>query len=212
MGGGVSAGMLRKWISANRDALWALYIPAYLALFSAAEHAVSGSYFVSYLPLDDKIPFLPFFVLPYVLWYPLLLGTGLYLQRNDKTAFRRYMHFIGVTFTAATLFCFLVPNGQNLRPETVGNGTLCGIIRLLYRIDTNTNVFPSVHVLGCLAVLFALHDAAKLKMLRLPLSLLSASAALATVFIKQHSALDLISALAFGAFVRLLQCRRQRIS
>ncbi len=39
---------------------------AYLVLFYIAEHVVTDHYWVSYLPLDDKIPFCRYFIIPTV--------------------------------------------------------------------------------------------------------------------------------------------------
>ena len=58
-----------------------LYVPVYLIWFALAEHMVptTDGCWVSYLPLDDKIPFLPGFILAYVLWYPSVSYTHLTL-------------------------------------------------------------------------------------------------------------------------------------
>ena len=66
----------------------------------------------------------------------------------------------------------------------------------LYHADTNTNVIPSMHVLGCMAAVFGLFRCcctprwAKIGVIILTV-LINAS----TVFIKQHSILDVIIAL-----------------
>lgn len=50
----------------------------------------------------------------------------------------------------------LIPNGQDLRPSLDGlSGISVDILRLIYAADTNTNVCPSMHVIGCIIVVFA---------------------------------------------------------
>ena len=190
---------IQTWIRENPHAWWALYLPVYLILFVLVEHAVdgSGAYWVPYLPIDDQLPFLEGFVLAYCTWYPMLFLIGLYLLFADGPAFRRYMQFIAIGFTLGTLICFLIPNGQNLRPQTFAHDNLLTrLVQGIYRADTNTNVFPSVHVIGCFAAVFAAFDAASLKKLRAPLVVLTVLISLSTLFIKQHSVLDMIGAVA----------------
>ena len=88
----------------------------YLTLFAIAEHVVSDNYWVSYLPLDDKIPFCRYFIIPYCLWHPLLFLMTLYLMFYDAEGLKRYMLYIGLGFGGSILFCLIFPNGQDLRP------------------------------------------------------------------------------------------------
>jgi membrane-associated phospholipid phosphatase len=69
-----------------------------------------------------------------------------------------------------------------------------------YEFDTNTNVFPSMHVTGALAVHFALwHDEKFGKPVwRVIFTIITASICASTVFLKQHSILDVFPALAIS--------------
>ena len=66
---------MKKYIQEHKYVLLVLYLPIYLIWFALVERMVPSTEgcFVSYLPLDDKIPFLPGFILAYVLWYPFLI-------------------------------------------------------------------------------------------------------------------------------------------
>lgn len=190
---------IRAFVRDNPHCWWALYLPVYLILYFTVESVVDGSgpYWSSWCPLDDKIPFLPAFVVVYCSWHPIMILVGLWLMFRDGPAFRRYMQFIAIGFTASTLICFLIPNGQDLRPAVFENPNIfTAILSGIYRADTNTNVFPSVHVIGCLALMFTALDSAGLKKVRVPLILWSLFIIASTVFVKQHSILDV-----FGAFV-----------
>ena len=128
---------------------YALWLPLYLLAFVLIEHLPQPSYWATQLPLDDAIPFCEWFVLFYCAWYPLLVTVGIYLLLRDAPAFRRYMAFLAVTFFASVLIWLLIPNGQDLRPQVFPRENLpTTLVAALYRIDTNTNVFPSVHVVG----------------------------------------------------------------
>lgn len=185
-----------------RDLKYAFWLPLYLLLFLALERMPTGRYWATQLPVDALIPFCEWFVIPYCLWYPLLVAVGLYLLLRDRAAFRRYMLFLGATFLLSEVIWLLLPNGQDLRPAVLPReNLLTALVAGLYRIDTNTNVFPSVHVLGAVGAALAVWDCrslARRKGLRTGAVLLAAAICLSTVFIKQHSVLDAAGGLLLG--------------
>lgn len=207
----------RQFLHHNRHAYLALYVPVFMAMFFTVEALVGpeSDYWVSYMPLDDSIPFVPSFVLPYCMWYPFLIGTGIFLMLRDRDNFLRYMYFIMSGFTAALVFCLLVPNGQNLRPESFAQDNFfTRLISLIYAADTNTNVFPSMHVIGCAAAVCAAFRSPAMRRLRAGSLLLSLLICASTVLIKQHSFLDIIGAAVFIAplyiFIYVLPDRKRR--
>ena len=124
-----------------RDLRYALWLPFYLLLFLLLERLPGQSYFSTQLPPDGLIPFCP--------WFPLLAGVGVWLWLRHPAAFRRYMSFLAATFLLSELIWCLFPSVQELRPSLPNPGNpLTAVIAGLYRIDTPTNVFPSVHVVG----------------------------------------------------------------
>ena len=144
--------------------IYVAILPAYLCLFFLAERLVVDHYWASYLPLDDKIPFCEWFALPYVMWYPFLVIPGLIFLLKDGEAFRKYMLYIGLGFSSAVIFCLLFPNGQDLRPAAFPRENFCTeILRWIYSADTNTNVCPSMHVIGCCGAALAVHRQAALR-------------------------------------------------
>jgi len=105
--------------------------------------------------------------------------------------------------TISTVIFIVYPSCQNLRPEQLPrDNLLTRIVQLLYAIDTNTNVFPSEHAIGALVVLLSsLHT----KGLRSPLkttviTVLTILICMSTVFLKQHSILDVIAAIPITLF------------
>ena len=193
--------------------LYALILPLYLAGFFIEEHFIDGSapYLVSYMPIDAHIPFCEWWYIFYVLWYPLLGGVGLYLAFRDPKGFKRYMTYIGVSFFTALLLFALFPNGQDLRPnlDTLGRENLfTRLIGVLYASDTNTNVCPSLHVVGSLAAWFAVLHNDRLRRTRwvpIVVGVLACLISVSTVMIKQHSLLDMIVGVPYALFLyRLL--------
>ncbi len=189
--------------------LYALVLPVYLTLFFIQERLIDGSdpYLVSHVPLDDHIPFCEYFFIPYVLWYPFMLAVGLYLGAKEPQNFKRYMTYIGVSFLTALGLFALFPNGQNLRPDiaTLGRDNLfTHAIAALYETDTNTNVCPSLHVVGSMAATFGVFHSERLRRtVWLPVLsvILAVFIILSTVFIKQHSILDAYVGIPYGFFI-----------
>ena len=67
-----------------------------------------------------------------------------------------------------------------------------------WHVDTNTNVFPSVHVVGSAGAALAVWDSPRLRaqpLLRWGVVLLAALICVSTLFIKQHAILDVVSGL-----------------
>ena len=104
------------------------------------------------------------------------------------------MLYILVGFLSALAFCLIFPNGQDLRPEHFPReNVFTWVLGMLYAADTNTNVLPSMHVIGSFAFVFAAFDARCLKSCRWirPVTVIVAVLiCVSTVFVKQHSVLD----------------------
>lgn len=199
-------GSFRRLTGRYRHAWWTLSVPLYLLFFAFAERTVTSHYWISYSPLDDRIPFVAAFVWPYVLWYPFLAVTGVWLILRDADAFRRYIWSIMIGFNGSILFCLLFPNGQDLRPSPVpGTGLDVELIRRLYAVDTNTNVLPSVHVIGSMLVVLAAFDSPTVsRPWRLAAIVLAVLINVSTVCIKQHSVLDIGAGLIASALVYVI--------
>ena len=167
----------------------------YFVLFYIAEHVVTDNYWV---------PFCRFFIIPYCMWHPLLFLMTLYLMWYDVPAFKRFMIYIGLGFGGSIIFCLLFPNGQDLRPtDFQQNDCFIWLVKRIYAADTNTNVFPSMHVIGSAALYAATLYTPSIRKrgldwVMLPLAVLIS---ISTVFVKQHSCLDILGAIPYSALV-----------
>ena len=184
--------------------VWLLmYIPVYLIWFVIVEHLVVEDYYVSYLPLDDRIPFVPFFTAFYVMWYPYLLIPVFYLYFKDARAFVRHGVYLAISLSVCLGTYMVFPNGQDLRPEDTGGGFWGWLLDMLYAADTNTNVLPSMHVVTCIGTSIAAFDSERMRKVRCPVLILGVLISASTVLVKQHSILDVIWAAVLGAAVAL---------
>ena len=193
---------IKTWIRENPHVWWALVLPVYLTLFFIIEHFIKDNYWATQTSIDYHIPFIPQFIVIYDSWSFLLFALGIYLIVKDPEGFRRYMWTILLTFFTATAFCALVPNGQDLRPAVMEqHNFFTWMVQYTYSLDTNTNVFPSVHVLGVLAALFAIwHTPGMKKWPWRVFSLIYGILIIAsTLFVKQHAFIDVLAGLFLGA-------------
>lgn len=191
----------KKW----RTVLWEYRSASLLLLFALLgaiffqlERTVVPKYWMS-SALDAYIPFLPVFVIPYLLWFP-FIGIGLWLLFwKDREQFVPTMLLLCAGFAAADLIFFLFPNGQLLRPTYTGDGPFAWLVtHLIYANDTNTNCCPSLHVMHQIAVCAGLLRSRLFRERpagRVALIVFSALVCSATVFLKQHSILDVLVAL-----------------
>ena len=117
---------------------------------------------------------------------------------KDVPAFKRYMWYWFSTFAISLIICMVFPNGQDLRPtEFARDNVLVDIVKILYASDTNTNVLPSMHVVGSIAAAVCVFDCKALKSVfyKIGAVVLAALISISTVFIKQHSALDIFASI-----------------
>ena len=176
----------------------------YYIIFYIAEHVVTGNYYPVHMPLDDMIPFCEWFIFPYCLWHWLLAIVGVYLLLWDAENFKRFTAFIGIGFIPVMLFDIAFPNGQDLRPLVFERQNIATwLVARIYAADTNTNVFPSMHVIGSAALYAATLYTPSIRKrgldwVMLPLAVLIS---ISTVFVKQHSCLDILGAIPYSALV-----------
>ena len=175
----------------------ALYWPFYCLAYTLVGHSQTLSHTDVFCALDAAIPFLSGFIIPYLLWFPFWIGVMVYALTVDGRTFKRMMVYFMLTFTFCMTLFTLCPTRFPLRPETVPDGPLAWIVRFVYWVDAPTNVCPSEHVVGAFAAVFGMFSLRP----RVPRWVHAAAVALAgliclsIMFVKQHSALDLLAAL-----------------
>ncbi len=198
--------------------LWLLlYWPLYGLLFYYVELAYPVDYYYPvYCPLDDLIPFNELFVIPYTIWFVFIAGMVVYTLFYDVDTFKRFMWFIIVTYTVTIVIYLFFPTCQELRPEQFErDNALTRFMAGYYATDTNTNVCPSIHVLGSLAVTFAAWHCPRLQhpAWKWSFGVTGVLIAISTVFVKQHSIIDVFAALPLCLFAWwLCFLRKKRVT
>lgn len=173
---------------------WVLYFAAY---FLTENLIPVENCHVIHCGLDDIIPFCEWFIIPYVLWYPLIIFSLGYFALYNVDSFKKLQTFIMITKLVATIIYIVYPNCQNLRPtEFTRDNILTDYIGFLYAFDTNTGVCPSLHCaysIGIASVWLKEKDVSWAWKGFIVIFVILIC--LSTMFIKQHSAVDFFAAL-----------------
>lgn len=194
--------MLKTLWKKYRHGLFLLYGLVYMAWFIYLEKTITTGYNVIHMKIDDYIPFIEVFVVPYMLWFLYVAITVVYFLFTNKRDFFKLTIFL---FTGMTLFLIistLYPNGQNLRPLYFErNNIFINMVKRIYMTDTPTNILPSIHVFNSLGTHIAICNSQILKKrkgLVLASGILMTLIILSTLFIKQHSVFDVLLAFAMA--------------
>ncbi len=181
----------------------------YMTWFNVLEDTILRPEYVIHTSLDDKIPFVSAFAIPYLLWFAYVIGFILYfLFSGQRRDYERLVTFLIIGMTLFLIISTLWPNGHHLRPAYVNENSFFGsLCAMIYRTDTPNNLWPSIHVYNSLGVHFAVMQSRRLRevrAVRIGSFILSTSIIASTMLIKQHSVFDVVTAFLFAAVLYYL--------
>lgn len=195
----------KNLIKKYRHAWVLLYGLIYMPWFIYLERRTDVHYFLIHSPLDDYIPFVEYFIVPYLLWFAFVAVAAGYFFFTDKTGFYRLCAFLAVGMTFFLFLCTVFPNGLNLRPATFARDNIfVEMVKHVYATDTPTNVLPSIHVFNSIGVCIAIGHSEALKRhrkIQYGSYVLAILIILSTVFLKQHSVTDVIAAFVLACVI-----------
>lgn len=179
----------------------------YLLMYVLTEHLIPESRcHVVHCHMDDIIPFNEYFVIFYVSWYVLIVGSLLYFFLYDIKSFKSLQIFIIITQVIAMTTYIVWPSVQYLRPDHFARDNFCTrLLGLIYSVDTPTGVCPSLHVgysIGIASTWLKKKDATKL--LKAGIVVLVILICMSVNFVKQHSFVDVVAALPMCLIAEIL--------
>ncbi|MCR5397909.1 MAG: phosphatase PAP2 family protein [Lachnospiraceae bacterium] len=182
-----------------------VYFVIYMTWFNYIETNRASQYTVIHMNIDDKIPFVEYFIVPYYMWFVYVIAVVGYLMVKDKDGYYRNFIFLSFGMTVFLVISTLFPNIQHLRPYIMPrDNVFAHMVKHLYSIDTPTNLWPSIHVYNSIGAYFGVIHNEKLRRNRfinygsLTLSILII---MSTVFLKQHSMFDVMTAFIMATVV-----------
>ncbi|MBQ1688792.1 MAG: phosphatase PAP2 family protein [Lachnospiraceae bacterium] len=195
---------IKKQLYKYKHAWLFSYFLLYLPWFFYLEQRKHVSYISVHMPLDDCIPFCEYFIIPYLLWFAYIATGMLYLFFTDKKGFYRCCAILYAGMTICLLIYTFFPNAQALRPAVLESDSIFAKwVENIYRSDTPTNVCPSIHVFNSIGLFLCLWQNKKCqkhKAVLLSCGVLTVSICLSTMFLKQHSCVDVF----YGTLLALI--------
>ena len=176
-----------------------IFMIIYLLIFAFLEIFEFPNYHLITCKLDRMIPFCSFFILPYISWFILIPCACVMLLFKNEKEYEKTAVLLMLGMGAFIIISFLFPNCTDIRMPIAENDICSKMVALIYRVDAPKNVFPSIHVYNSLAILPGIYNMRKdfkYKHTYLFIGIASITIIISTVFLKQHSLVDVI-----GAFV-----------
>lgn len=177
-----------------------LYAPFYIITFLWLEKRPVSHLHIIEMEIDKYIPFCEYFIIPYYLWFAYIALTVIaFAFWADRKEYYRLCIMLGAGMTIFLFISYIWPNGLQLRPEVLPRDNFCtDLVRLLQSSDTSTNVFPSIHCYNSVvanAAIWKNETFSKKKGIKWGSMILCILVLLSTLFLKQHSMMDLLAAL-----------------
>lgn len=183
------------------------YFILYMMWFEYLELTVTNNYHIMHVELDNLIPFCEYFIIPYAFWPIYIIATLVFFYYNDKKDFFRFCMFLSIGMSLSLLVCTIFHNGTDFRPTIDSTKNWAAyLVSRLYYIDSNTNVFPSIHVLNAIGTHIAIiHSKTLGKKLYMHVSsfIIMLLICISTLCLKQHSVLDVAGGILMAYFVYL---------
>jgi membrane-associated phospholipid phosphatase len=145
-----------------------------------------------YTHIDQHIPFIQAFIIPYMLWMPFLYLTLVYFCMKDRNMYYRTLLAYNLGVLVSYGFYMLFQTTVS-RPEISSEGLFSLLTDFLYNADQPFNCFPSIHCMSSYLLFRALFTSSiKNKRNLTFIGSLAFIIILSTLFVKQHVILDAV--------------------
>lgn len=193
-----------------------LYMAVYLIWFAWLEKTNVKNYRIIHVAPDDYIPFCEIFVIPYLLWFVYVAAVVIFLFFKNEQDYSKVCTFLCAGMTVFLVISTLWPNGHDLRlTEMPRDNCFTYLVSLLWKADTPTNLWPSIHVFNSMGAHFAVMRSQEIasmkhgKLIRIASGILAVSIILSTMLIKQHSVFDVSTGILMGTILYAVVYRRE---
>lgn len=173
-----------------------VYASIYMYWFIYIERHKFPHYAVIHTKIDDYIPFVEAFVIPYYMWFVYVSLTLLFFMFSfDVEDYYKNFFFLATGMTVFLVISTLFPNMHQLRPAVMPrDNVFTHLVQIIYNTDTPSNLWPSIHVYNSIGTMIAVHHSKRFnKKGVIVMDIIGWAIILSTVFIKQHSVYDVIT-------------------
>ena len=191
---------MNKILKKSPYLLFLLVIPLLAMIYQVLNNRSQKAVDIS-TSIDQSIPFLPIFIIPYILWYAYMFCYLIYFCFKDTKVYIKTLMLIVI----AELICFVIYfffQTTVPRPTLVSDNFLNNLIQWIYTKDRPFNCFPSIHVLTTFTVMLAsLHIKNKHILNTLCIHISGSLIIISTLFVKQHVIFDMIGSMFLVTFL-----------
>ena len=199
---------IKNFFSERKYVLWLLlWVPHTIWYFLLNKYQVNSH--LIHIPLDDMIPYVKEFVIFYVMWYGYIAFAHIWTFFKSKRDFLVMCSLIFVANLLSMLVCTIYPSMHDLRPDdaTMGSSFFSDMVRWLYGTENPYCILPSMHCMLAIVITVGLICSESLKgnlLVKIICPIYTVLVMLSTVFIKQHSIVDVFAASGMSVIAILL--------
>ena len=155
-------------------------------------------------PVDDKIPFLPWTVLPYCFWFPMIAFYPLIVFRTDPHSYCGYLTTM-VMEIVLSIVCYLIYPTSFQRPVPP-DGFWGKFMKFVYHSSyRGLNCAPSLHCSSCFLVICVSFTCAGMSLWVRGFTVsIAIMIVLSTLTTKQHTLIDVLTAVPLFLISRIL--------
>ncbi|MCH1627331.1 phosphatase PAP2 family protein [Ferdinandcohnia quinoae] len=191
---------MKKYIKKAPYLLFLLVIPLLAIIYTLLNNRANNAVDIS-TTFDQAIPFLPIFIIPYIIWYAYIFCYLIYFCFKDTTVFIKSL----ILITMGELVCFVIYYFFQTtvpRPTLSGDGFLTMLVQWIYSNDQPYNCFPSIHVLTTFVIMLASINIKNKHILNtISIHVIGSLIILSTLFVKQHVIFDMIGSMLLVTFL-----------
>ncbi|KYH28972.1 MULTISPECIES: phosphatase PAP2 family protein [Clostridium] len=179
--------------------MWMISIPISNIFYRILNNSSRGVYTLA-MNIDEKIPFIKEFIVPYIIWYPFIFIALIYLCIKDRKVYYRTL----ISLNIGLIICYLIFyffQTTVVRPRIEDVDIFTKLVSIIYNHDRPYNCFPSVHVITTYIVMRGVNMVARREIMLFSFNIIGILIILSTQFVKQHVILDLIAAIILGEFI-----------
>lgn len=153
------------------------------------------------IPLDQKIPFVPAAIIPYVMAYAQWALGYIVIARDSKETCDEVLS-AELVAKAITFAIFMAFPTTMTRPKVTGNSLIEQIIKTIYVVDMPRQLFPSLHCLESYLVWRGISRMKKKppKAYTAAMGAMTGAIVASTVLVKQHTVVDIAGGIALAEF------------
>lgn len=181
-----------------------LAVLAYLLSYQLPKILISvNRYHYLSTPFDEKIPFVPIFMLIYIGAFLQWTNGILFLCKQETKKAYKYLSAI-IIGSLIGMSIFLIYPTATSRPEIIGNSLIEKLCAFIFSIDSDVNAFPSFHCFCSLIVVIVFIDFKADKKAIIFNIIYSLLVFASTVLTKQHVFLDIPGGVALAIIANVI--------